>query len=232
MASLVIFDIDGTLCDTNAVDDECFVRACEAVFGIAGPDLDWAQAPQVTDAGISEWWCRQTRGRAPASGEAAAFLDRFLVGLRQALDEAPERFRPVRGAPELLPRLREVGWRVGVATGGWGQSARLKLAAAGLAEERVLACSDDTPDRVEIFRLAQQRALAAGPEGVTRTVLVGDAPWDVRVAHALGWPFVGVAAGPCADRLREAGAVDVIPDFLDVERVLVLLERAAVPAWR
>jgi phosphoglycolate phosphatase-like HAD superfamily hydrolase len=191
--------------------------------------MDWAVAPHVTDASIAEWWCLQTRGRAPDTHEAAELIDRFLDNLGQALKDAPQRFRVVPGAPALLRRLRTLGWHTGIATGGWGRSARVKLEAAGLREEVVLASSDDTPDRIEIFRLAQRRALQAASEPVSRTILVGDAPWDVRVASVLGWPFVGVAAGARAGKLRQAGAAEVIADFLEVDTVLRLLERATVP---
>jgi len=32
--NLVVFDLDGTLTDTNAVDDECFVQALRIAFKI------------------------------------------------------------------------------------------------------------------------------------------------------------------------------------------------------
>ena len=226
---LVVFDIDGTLCDTEAVDEDCFVRACAGVFGVVPQAVDWELAPHVTDSSISDWWCRQTLGRAPTAAETTAVVDRFLASLEQALAQAPERFRPVPGAPALLRRIHTLGWRTGVATGGWGRSARLKLAAAGLPEVALLACSDDASDRVEIFRLAQQRALADAAGPVARTVLVGDGAWDVRVAGSLGWSFVGVAEGRRAERLMRAGAVDVIPHFLDVDHALRVVERAAAP---
>lgn len=38
---LVMFDIDGTLTQTDAVDGACFVKALEEVFGFAGISDDW-----------------------------------------------------------------------------------------------------------------------------------------------------------------------------------------------
>ncbi|MBI3191378.1 MAG: hypothetical protein HYZ36_01850 [Pedosphaera parvula] len=48
---LVIFDIDGTLTETNAVDADCYVRALAEVFGFADVDTDWSTYPHVTDSG-------------------------------------------------------------------------------------------------------------------------------------------------------------------------------------
>ena len=46
---LVVFDLDGTLCDTVGVDAECFVQACAEWLGDRARQLDWARAPQITD---------------------------------------------------------------------------------------------------------------------------------------------------------------------------------------
>ena len=39
---LVMFDIDGTLTETMKVDEECFVRSFEDVFGFVNIDTDWS----------------------------------------------------------------------------------------------------------------------------------------------------------------------------------------------
>jgi FMN phosphatase YigB (HAD superfamily) len=45
MSRLVVFDIDGTLTDTNDVDDECFRRAVADIFALSYTSLDWSDAP-------------------------------------------------------------------------------------------------------------------------------------------------------------------------------------------
>jgi beta-phosphoglucomutase-like phosphatase (HAD superfamily) len=40
MTRLAIFDLDGTLTDTNAVDDECYLEAMSTELGCA-PNPDW-----------------------------------------------------------------------------------------------------------------------------------------------------------------------------------------------
>ncbi|HEX9941331.1 MAG TPA: HAD family hydrolase [Thermoanaerobaculia bacterium] len=221
---LLIFDIDGTLCDTNEVDDECFLGAAGELLGLAPQSLDWRAAPHVTDAGIARYLWETHRGRPPGAAEVASFLDRFVAVLEGEIRRAPARFSAVAGAATLIERLGPAGWDMAIATGGWGRSARLKLAAAGLPDRCLLASSDDSADRVEIFRLAHRRAMEERGAGYLRTVLAGDGLWDLQVAQALGWPLIGVARGEKAELLRQGGAAVVIEDFRDAERFLEMLD--------
>jgi len=215
---LVVFDLDGTLCDTVGVDAECFVQACAEWLGDGARHVDWAAAPQVTDQGILEWMAVRLLSRPPSTDEARGVERRFLELLGDVRDREPARFRAVPGAAAMLDALAADGRGVTVATGGWRASALLKLRAAELPTRLLAASSSDSPDRVEIFRLAASRSSAGRPPA-ERVVLVGDGVWDVEIARALGWGFVGVGAGPRAARLRDAGAERIVPDFRDAPAV-------------
>jgi phosphoglycolate phosphatase-like HAD superfamily hydrolase len=220
--SLVIFDVDGTLCETTAVDDECYIRACEEFFQIRVAELDWSASAEVTDTGVLHWFCEKLGKAPPSPADVERVRGRFLGLLEGAHARCPSLFAAKAGARALLPELLVTDRVVGIATGGWGKTARFKLRAAGLPESLLVASSDDSRSRVEIFRLAAER-LAGGagrPENVT---LVGDGVWDVRVAKQLGFSFVGVAVDARADKLRAEGAEHVVPDFSDVARLTRLL---------
>lgn len=227
MNGLVIFDVDGTLCDTVGVDDQCFCVAASAMLGLEVELSTWEGSPHISDLGIVEWLWERHLGRLPVRQEVEAFVARFEAALGHELRCAPERFSALAGAPQILGPLQEEGWRFVFATGGWRKTALLKLQAAGFSVAPLLASSDDSHDRTEIFRLAETRAVAMG-ESPNRTVLVGDGIWDVRVAARLGWAFVGVGRGQRAVRLREEGASVVIPDFTDREMVLAGLRDCAI----
>jgi phosphoglycolate phosphatase-like HAD superfamily hydrolase len=229
---LVIFDVDGTLCDTFGVDDECFCATASAMLGLRLQLSTWEESPHITDLGLVEWLWMRHLGRSPARDEIDGFVAKFEAALRDQLQRAPERFGAVAGVPELFGHLEEKGWRYVFATGGWGKTARLKLLAAGLPAAFLLASSDDSNDRCEIFRLAETRSVAMFGLPPSRTVLVGDGTWDVRVAGRLGWPFVGVGNGHGAARLLDEGASVVIPDFTDRELVLAGLNDCAIPIGR
>lgn len=185
-ARLAIFDVDGTLTDTNAVHIACYFWAAAAVYGPAAARADWAGAPHVSDAAIAHWLAEAHLGRPPRADEFDAHRAGFLVHLREALACDPAGFAPVPGAPGLLVALRVAGWHVALATGSWGASARLKLAATGVADGDVpLASADDGRSREDIVRAAAERA-GAPLEAWGRAVSVGDGAWDVRTAATLG----------------------------------------------
>ena len=230
MARLAVFDIDGTLTDTNTVDDECFLRAVSDVLEIDVALLDWSGAPHVTDSDLLRWFAERHCGRSVRAGESDAVLERFLTLLRQQLGAAPERFAPVAGAPLVFDGLAKANWHVALATGGWESSARLKLRAIGLDSAPVpLASATDAMTRVEILELARDRA-TPDRETFSRIVSIGDGVWDVRAAADLRWPFVGIGKDARARRLREAGATTILPDLVDVAALCAALDSAEVPS--
>ncbi|MEX1113151.1 MAG: hypothetical protein WED32_01710, partial [Patescibacteria group bacterium] len=109
-------------------------------------------------------------------------------------------------------------------------TARLKLAAAGLPTERLLASSDDSPDRRAIFDRARHRTKEREGRTPSDIVLVGDGVWDVRTAAQLGRRFVGIGVVARAETLRNAGADVVIADDRDREAALDALKRATMPS--
>jgi phosphoglycolate phosphatase-like HAD superfamily hydrolase len=227
--SLAIFDIDGTLCDTGDVDGECFCAVATELLQVPLGPSSWEGAPHITDAGIVDWLWHRHRSRAPTEIELETFVQKFEAALARQLERTPGRFAAMPGAAPLLELLRGQEWDVAIATGGWARTARLKLRAAGLPVELLLASSDDSHDRAAIFELARCRAQAMRPGAHQRVVLVGDGIWDFRVATHLGWPFLGIGCGECGARLRHGGASAVADNFLDGSGVLHLLRSCAVP---
>ena len=52
MTRVAIFDLDGTLAETMAVDVRCYVEAIHAHFGEVPLDTEWDSYPHVTDTGV------------------------------------------------------------------------------------------------------------------------------------------------------------------------------------
>lgn len=215
MPALVVFDVDGTLCDTCDVDEECYLRAVGEVLGRDLRTVDWSAAPQVTDVGILAWLWRLYRQRPPTAEETAAVVNRFVELLTDALRREPARFVAVPGAPEAVSVLASLGGPVAAATGGWKEAACLKLEAAQISPAILLASSNDSADRMTVFRLAAERAASGGSKN-RDVVLVGDGIWDLDVASRLKWRFVGIARQAKATRLRSAGAKLVLADLRDL----------------
>jgi phosphoglycolate phosphatase-like HAD superfamily hydrolase len=214
---LVMFDIDGTLTETMKVDEECFVRSFTDVFGFAEIDTDWSHYPHTTDSGIFHDVFTSRIGRSPAAHEVSRFRQHFIELLAAASSQSS--FVPVAGADRLLSRLAQDGsYRVSLATGGWRDSARLKMASAGMCfDDHPAASADDALDRESIMRLSKQRAAERYGGLFACTVYVGDEVWDARACRNVGIPFIGIGAGSRATRLSAEGAVCVFPDFSEAD---------------
>jgi beta-phosphoglucomutase-like phosphatase (HAD superfamily) len=169
---LVMFDIDGTLTETMKVDEECFVCSLKNVFGFDDIDTDWSHYPRTTDSGIFHDVFTSRIGRSPTAEEISRFRQHFIQLLAAASSQSP--FAPIAGADALLSRLAQDGsHRVSFATGSWRDSARLKMASAGMCfDDHPAASADDALDRESIMRLSQQRAAERYGASFASTVFV------------------------------------------------------------
>jgi beta-phosphoglucomutase-like phosphatase (HAD superfamily) len=212
---IALFDIDGTLTASNEIDSACRARAFQDVFGYAIRP-NWADYEHVTDRGIASEAFRQNRDRDPSEDELARDRARCVQLLERELKDLKE----IAGAGAFIAQLRARDWRVVLCTGAWSDSARLKLARAGLPTDLPMASCDDHISRKAI--LERGIALAGG---ITNDIVVsfGDAPWDVRAAELLHLPFIGV--GEAAETLRRGGVAEVFTDYLDAGAVFAAMER-------
>ena len=214
---LVMFDIDGTLTETGKIDEECFVRSLPEVCGFADVKTDWSSYKHTTDSGIFHEIHLARTGRSPSVAKVSRFREHFVALLAQASIESA--FVPIAGARQLLFGLTGSSkHRVSLATGGWRDSARLKMASAGMCfDDHPAASADDAHDRESIMRLSMQRAVERHRGSFASTVYVGDGVWDARACRALGIPFIGIGSGVRARRLTAEGAVRVFQDYSDAD---------------
>lgn len=199
-----IFDIDGTLIDSDGFDIACYVDAVKEVLGPVRLHDDWRLYRHATDAGILSQIIEEN-GIADPAGALAGVRRAFTARVKNYL-EAGGSCRATPGAPEALGRLRADGFPVGIATGGFEVTARMKLARAGIGiDGMAIASSDDDLDRVKIMGACLSR-LGGDP---TRAIYVGNGEWDLRASREAGWGFIGV--GP-----KLEGQCDVwVADFLE-----------------
>jgi beta-phosphoglucomutase-like phosphatase (HAD superfamily) len=188
---LVMFDIDGTLVDSSGFDSKLYAEAVEAELGFA-IERDWNRYEHVSDSGILGELIRDA-GRDSERDPLAARVQRRFVGLvRDHLARNPSTVREIAGAKSLIERLLWLpSVRVAVATGGWEETARLKLAHVGIdAAGFALASGSDAIARTAIMRIAAERAM--GGVELTRATYFGDGPWDQRASAELGYDFVAI----------------------------------------
>ena len=231
--NLAIFDIDGTLTNTNSVDNECFVKAFAEALAITEIDTNWAAYPHTTDSGITQHIFEEKFGRNPEETEVGKFKAYFVKMLREQYQSNSSSFAEIAGASAALNTLkRDSDWAVAIATGCWRESALLKLKAAKIDADGIPAAyAEDGLSREDILRAAVSQSLEQyRVSRFGKIVSIGDGVWDVRTARRLNFAFLGVGVGESATRLRQAGARQVIEDFSDYDQLARLLIEAAIPA--
>ncbi len=198
----IILDIDGTLIDSMGVDPKLYFSSIERVLGpVCLRDLN--EYDNVTDSGILGQILEENGFSAVGEIIASVKTD-FMEGLNSYIEEMGA-FPAIDGAVQFIERLRRsTDISIAIATGCWRESALLKLRNAGFNIEGIpLATSDDSPSRVEIMRLALQMT---GRDAGAVTYF-GDAEWDQRACHDLGWNFVAV--GPRLGGIKSYSSIQL-----------------------
>ncbi len=217
---LAVFDIDGTLTETNEVDGECFVKAFASSHRISDVDTDWAKYNYVTDSGIFSEIFKNKFERSPSEQEILLFKNCFIKGLSEFADKDKTLFAEIPNAKTMLETLNlEKDWAITFATGCFYDSAELKLEKAHLnIKDFPIATADDAVSREEILQIAIEKSLKRyGQKEFEKIVSIGDAVWDARTAKNLKLYFIGVASGKHAELLRREGANYIIENFKDYE---------------
>jgi phosphoglycolate phosphatase len=155
-------------------------------------------------------------GREPTPRELTRVIAARLKHLPDAVNES-EGYRVLEGVEELLPRLAEEGYLLGITTGGTDSAAHIKLARANLGRWfPVGGYGSDSTDRTELTRIAIRRCgrMLGIDLDPRRVLVIGDTPLDIAAAHGAHAIGVGVASGHFSqEQLEGAGADAVLPSL-------------------
>lgn len=208
----VLFDIDGTLIITGGAGAASWRLAFDELYGIPA-DIGQFTDTGMTDPDVGRKTFEAVMHRAPERKEITRLLERRLFYLHQTVEES-EGYRVLAGVEELLPKLIDDGYLLGIVTGNLEAAAHIKLHRARM--NRFFSFGgygSDATDRGELTRIALRRATLVYGETVTpeQAIAVGDTPNDVEGAHAAGMKCVGVGSHHFnVEQLHEAGADYVI----------------------
>jgi phosphoglycolate phosphatase-like HAD superfamily hydrolase len=198
MTHIVMFDVDGTLVDSAGFDGALFASAVRSVLD-ADVDETWQSYRNVTDSGVLEEILEQQPFARPIEELRRAVKQRFVELVRDHVESRASAVREIRGARSFVESLRaQPGIRVAIATGGWAETALLKLQAIGVSTEGLaFASASDHVQRTSIMRFAEERASAG--TAASRKTYFGDAQWDKRASAELGYAFVAIGNGVSHD---------------------------------
>lgn len=206
MTGAILFDVDGTLVDTNDLHAGAWQRAFRH-FGVELPfDEVRAQIGKGGDNLIPTLL-------PPELVEARQKeIEDFRSELFQR-DYLP-RAAPFPGVRALFERLYGDGLKIVLATSAKQAELDFHIGLIG-GEDLVFATiSKDDVERSkpcpDIFEAALAKVAPLGPE---ETMVVGDSPWDIEAAARLGLRAIGVRCGGFPEEdLTGAGAALILDD--------------------
>lgn len=206
MIRAAIFDLDGTLVDSN----ELHVLAWQETFRHFGKEIPLERLREQIGKGGDQ------------------YLPEFLTEaeLRDFGDEADEyrgavfkkkylaRVRPFPKVRELFERVRSEGKKIALASSGKDSEVnhyeRL-IGIDGLSDSMTSADQvAHSKPRSDVF-LAALRTLGSLPPD--QAIAIGDTPYDVQAAKKIDLPIIAMLCGGFSENvLRDAGAVAIFRD--------------------
>ena len=188
----VLFDVDGTLVDSNDAHADAWVKA----FTKHGVNVDWTKVrrcigmggdklmPEVS--GISE---ESPRGKPIADDRGEIFKRDFLPKIKS-----------LRDARKLVAAVKELGYTAVAASSARKDELTPLLKIAGAESLMDAATSSDDAEESkpepDIVLAALKRARAKPAEAI----MIGDTPYDVEAATRAGVKIIGFRSGGWGDR--------------------------------
>jgi len=207
----ILFDIDGTLIISGGAGAASWRMTFDELYGIPA-DIGQFTDTGMTDPDVGRLTFVAVMHRQPSRAEFAKLLERRLYYLYQTVADSAD-YRVLDGVEELLPRLLDDGYLLGLVTGNLEAAAHIKLHRAKL--NRFFSFGgygSDATDRGELTRVAISRAALVYGEEVTpaQCLVIGDTPHDAEGAHAAGVKCVGVASHEFTAGQLTAGGADYV----------------------
>jgi len=209
MYRAVIFDVDGTLVDSNDAHAHAWVQA----LAERGRRVAFSRVRPLIGMG-SDKLLPKAAGLAADSPEGQTIVDRRReIFLRDWLP----RLQPTHGARELLEWLRDDRLKLYVASSANADELQPLLRVAGADKMMESTTSSDDAERSkpdpDIVKAAIERAGCSTDE----IIMIGDTPYDVEAAARAGISIIALRSGgwPDGDLHGAAAVYDDPADLLD-----------------
>lgn len=203
----VLFDIDGTLLDSNDAHAHAWLDALRghgvnlpfdrlrSAIGMGGDKL------LRTVANIDP---SSELGRSIMEGRAAIFKSHYLADVA-----------PLPGARALVDRIRARGLLCAVVTSATKEEAYSLMVAAGVADMIPTIVTADDADQTKPDPDSVTAALEKLEVQPEEAIMIGDTPYDVAASRRAGVGMIGVRSGGRSDR-ELFGAMAIYEDAAEL----------------
>lgn len=210
MIKAVIFDVDGTLVDSNNLH----VEAWQEAFRGCGKEVAFEELHRQMGKGgdqLMPVFCSREE------------LDRFGEELERSRTELftsdyLPRVRPFPKVRELFERIKADGLAIALASSAKEEELERHKKSLRIEDLLETSTSADDAERSKPHPDIFQAALAGiGDIAPEESVVVGDTPYDAVAAAKAGMRTIGLLSGGFTEGdLRSAGAVEIYKDVADL----------------
>ena len=210
-ATAALFDIDGTLVDSNFLHVEA-----------------WAHAFHDLGLSVPSWTIQRSIG-----ADSAELLDRLVGDQPESIREQAKerhaalyqdlvpRLQLLPGARDLVRDLAESGVRIVLATSAPADDLEGLLKVLDINDVTYAVTSSEDVEKAKPEPDIITVALDKGGIEAGSAVMIGDSTWDITAAGKAGVRAIGLLSGGTGeDDLRQAGATAVFRDAEDLRRHL------------
>lgn len=210
MVRAAIFDIDGTLVDSNEAHVESWDRAFRK-FGKQFPiEQLRAQIGKGSDKYLPEFLNDdELRTLGPK-------IDKYRSELYRT--EYLPHVVPFPRVRELFERIKADGKRIALASSGKGAEVRVYKEKAGIEDlvdcETTADDADESKPAPDIFEASVEKLKLDSPN---EAVVIGDTRFDIEAAKKTGLRTIALLCGGSSEeKLRRAGAAEIFQDTADL----------------
>ncbi len=233
MVRLILFDIDGTLVHTGGAGVKAFARTFATEFNAADGIERLKFAGRTDTSLVREFFAHHQIE--PTRQNFERFFERYVFWLDHILGESKTEVCPgvweFIHAAQMLPQAPLLG----LLTGNIRLGAEIKLRHFDLWDVfQTGAFADDHEERDRIAAVARQRGsriLGTELRG-DEVVVIGDTPFDIRCARAIGARALAVATGGATlAELRDHQPDWAIQDLRAITAREVVAQGRSVPMF-
>jgi HAD superfamily hydrolase (TIGR01509 family) len=200
----VLFDVDGTLLDTNYLHVIAWWRAFDDAGHRGVPMAAIHRSVGIASEGLAE----RLIGRQD---------EKAVEAHSKRYEELRDHVTAFPGAADLVRRCADRGLAPVLATSGKEHDLEWMLPAIGSDDAFAGVTTSSEVDEGKPSPDLLATAMEQNRLDPDRTLLVGDTVWDVQAAARSGIPCVAVTSGGISEaELREAGAVEVYADVAEL----------------
>lgn len=203
----VIFDIDGTLVDSN----DHHARAWYDAFHQSGRDIEFARIRRLIGVGSDKLFAELTgesldspQGKAISDDCKRIFQERYLPQIQ-----------PFAQGRQLVERLQAAGLRLAVATSARSEDLEVLLKIVGVPQLLDNSTTSKEADRSKPDPDIVSAALKKLDLPAQQAVMIGDTPYDVEAGNRAGVRVIAVRCGGWEDH-DLAGAAEIYDDPADL----------------